>query len=174
MDGLEPQAIPSLCRTPISGIFVRVCHPEHIDAVLMRGSKDRPNGRYNCQGESALYLTETAESARVAMQKYASQITTPRVLVRYQVDPCELVDLRHPELQQYKTLSSVDWQAALAKGESPSSWWVADTLRSGNEIGLIDPSRKDPSTWHITLFRWNAPGAPSVTRVGEPEEISLK
>ncbi|WP_439437156.1 hypothetical protein [Salinivibrio costicola] len=69
MDGLEPKTIPCLCRTPISGIFVRVCHPEHIDAALTRESKDRPNGRYNRQGESALYLTESAESARVAMAK---------------------------------------------------------------------------------------------------------
>jgi hypothetical protein len=28
--------------------------------------------------------------------------------------------------------------------------------------GLIDPSRKQPHLWHLTLFDWNNPGAPCV------------
>jgi RES domain-containing protein len=27
----------------------------------------------------------------------------------------------------------------------------------------IDPSRKRPGLWHLTLFAWNAPGAPRAT-----------
>lgn len=86
----------------ISGIFVRICSPDQIDQALKRNSPERPEARYNRHGENALYLAVNEESARLAMRKYAKDIDTPLVLVKYKVESCQLVDLRHKSLSNYK------------------------------------------------------------------------
>ncbi|PWQ93416.1 hypothetical protein [Leucothrix arctica] len=73
----------------------------------------------------------------------------------------------------YREKASQDRQAAIAKDDEPTSWEVSDLLRTHQEIGLIDPSRKDPKAWHVTLFRWNESGAPIISLVGEPTPIVL-
>lgn len=160
-------------RITVSGIFVRICPVAQIEITLMCHSEKRPAARYNRFGQDALYLTPTEESARVSLKKYACSLAEPLVLIKYQVQACELVDLRHPELKDLKQLSSGDWKKAFENGDEPESWQIADKLRSYNEIGLIDPSRKDPGIWHATLLRWNESGAPSVRIIGEPETVSL-
>lgn len=45
----------------------------------------------------------------------------------------------------------------------PSSWRVRAQLEAVGASGLVDPSRKRPGLWHLVLFRWNEPGAPTVT-----------
>lgn len=160
-------------HTEISGTFVRICNPEQIDLVLNRGSLERPEARYNRHGQDALYLAVNEEGARIAMRKYAKDIDTPLVLVQFEVEACRLVDLRHKDASDYQALAGQYWQDAIAKGAEPSSWQISDLLRSNQEIGLIDPSRKDPEKWHITLFRWNELAAPKVTMIGDPVPIYL-
>ncbi|MEI8634416.1 RES family NAD+ phosphorylase [Vibrio sp. PP-XX7] len=157
----------------ISGTFVRICAVGQAESVLERHSPDRPEARYNRRGQDALYLTATEESARVAMKKYVKHIKSPLVLATYEIEACQLVDLRHPDLRLYKDCVGGDWQDALSKGIEPPSWNVSDLMRENHEIGLIDPSRKDPTVWHVTLFRWNEAGAPSVRVVGDPVPIVL-
>ena len=159
--------------TQISGVFVRICSADHIELALKRNAPERPEARYNRRGQNALYLAVNEESARVAMRKYAKDIDTPLFLVKYEVEACRLVDLRHQDLCDYKDLASQDWQSAIEKGYDPTSWQVADLFRSNQEIGLIDPSRKDPEKWHVTLFRWNEIGAPKITIVSEPTPVYL-
>lgn len=107
------------------------------------------------------------------MQKYVRDFDPPRVLIHYEVQACQLVDLRHPNAEELRRLASQDWQGALRNGDEPASWQVVDTLRESNEVGLIDPSRKNVGSWHVTLLRWNETDAPRVTRVGEPVAISF-
>jgi RES domain-containing protein len=64
--------------------------------------------------------------------------------------------------------AALDWQQALAHGEIPASWRVRDLLQHAGAAGLIDPSRKRPGLWHLTLFAWNQEGAPSVRWLVEP------
>jgi RES domain-containing protein len=160
-------------HTEISGTFVRICSPDLIDQALKRNSPERPAARYNRHGQDALYLAVNEESARVALRKYAKHIDTPLVLVKYKVEACQLVDLRCESLSEYKALAGQNWQDAMAKNSEPTSWQVSDLLRSHQEIGLIDPSRKDPDVWHVTLFRWNEVGAPKVDSVGDPIPVYL-
>ncbi|WP_413702175.1 RES family NAD+ phosphorylase [Psychromonas sp. KJ10-10] len=159
--------------TKISGTFVRICSPDQVALALQRNSPKRPQARYNRHGQDALYLAVNEESACVAMQKYINNIDTPLVLVTYEVEPCFLVDLRHADNKHYRTLTSQDWQTAVNEAREPSSWQVSDLLRKNKEIGLIDPSRKNPEKWHITLFRWNELGAPGVRIVNQPSPIFL-
>lgn len=64
--------------------------------------------------------------------------------------------------------SNVNWRAELAAGREPVSWRNADAARAIGADGIIDRSRHIPGGWHVTLFRWNEPGAPSVAVAGSP------
>ena len=139
----------------------------------MKGSPERPAGRYNRKGEDALYLTLNEASARVAMKKYAADITFPIFLIHFQISNCSLVDLRLTANKDLKSKSVKDWSQELKQGLEPSSWQVSDYLRRNGEIGLIDPSRKSPSVWHVTLFRWNEPDAPTVSISNDHEPTPL-
>ncbi|MDY7526362.1 RES domain-containing protein [Cryobacterium sp. 10I1] len=54
------------------------------------------------------------------------------------------------------------WQDIAKAGDEPSSWQVRRRLEALGANGLVDPSRKRPGLWHLTLFRWNGPDAPRV------------
>lgn len=157
----------------ISGPFVKIAFADEVDIFLKHNSPKRPAARYNRLGENALYLSVYEKSARVAMLKYAEASDPPRVLIRYEVQPCEVVDLRHPDAENLRKLTKIDWQTAFNNGDEPTSWQVADEIRRSNQVGLIDPSRKNPGLWHVTLLKWNEVGAPQVTMIGEPTEIIL-
>lgn len=58
--------------------------------------------------------------------------------------------------------AATPWQNDVAAGRSPASWHVREGLMQLGSHGLIDPSRKRPGLWHLTLFAWNHPGEPSV------------
>ena len=158
--------------TEISGILVKITHSQDPTLALKRHSQKRPAARYNRPGQDALYLSIDETSARVAMAKYINAIDHPLVLVEFEIEPCQLVDLRHENAKELRALTSQDWRAEIEAGHEPMSWKVSDELRAGNEIGLIDPSRKKPKIWHITLFRWNEAGAPKVRMIGVPKTIS--
>lgn len=160
-------------HTEVSGTFVKISATEQGDIALSRDFHDRPEGRYNRKGQDALYLSVNEKSARVAMKKYADEIEFPVYLIEYKIDPCSVVDLRSSQNVSLREMASKDWKKELASGKEPSSWEVSDTLRKQNEIGLIDPSRKDPEAWHLTLFRWNEPGAPKVTILEREEPVAL-
>jgi RES domain-containing protein len=135
--------------------------------VLARGLPHRPAARFNRPGQDALYLSPDEISARVAIGEYVKADDRPRVLLRYEVERCALFDLRHPDAAAVYELARQPWQSALARGDEPKSWTAADDIRQRGHAGLIDPSRRQPGLWHITLLRWNEAGGPRVRRVGE-------
>ena len=159
--------------TEISGVFVKIAFASDVEILLERGLPNRPPNRFNRVGQNALYLSPNEESARVAMEGYVKEGDPERVLLRYEVDQCKLFDLRHPDAAEIHALACLSWRDVLAKGQSPKSWKVAEYLRESNYVGLIDPSRRRPGWWHITLFRWNENDAPYVKRVGMPTPIIL-
>lgn len=161
-------------HTEISGIFVKIINADDAELVLKHNSPERPAARYNRRGEDTLYLSADEYSARVAMQKYSKEINTPLVLVHYRLTLCSLIDLRLEAARDLKEMCTQDWRAEIDRGIEPTSWRVSDKLRAEKEIGLIDPSRKNPDVWHITLFRWNDEVGPEITVHGEPQSISLQ
>ncbi|WP_282604207.1 RES family NAD+ phosphorylase [Pelagibius sp. Alg239-R121] len=159
--------------TKVAGMFVKIAFASDADVFLARGQATRPVARFNRRGEDALYLSPDEISARVAMGQYVKPGDPPRVLIRYEVEQCDLFDLRHPDAASTYTLARQRWQDALARGEEPASWRAADEIRQAGHVGLIDPSRRRPGLWHITLMRWNEPGAPRVVPVGSPIPIEV-
>ncbi|MCF8468659.1 MAG: RES family NAD+ phosphorylase [Sneathiella sp.] len=155
----------------IAGIFVKIVPAGDADIFLARGLAARPPSRFNRAGEDALYLSPDAESARVAIGEYVRPGNPPRLLLRYEVGPCSLFDLRHPDNGDVYELARQSWRNAMARGENPISWRASDHIRKNGHAGLIDPSRRRPGLWHITLFHWNTPGAPEVKLIGDPKPI---
>ncbi|WP_339715046.1 RES family NAD+ phosphorylase [uncultured Sneathiella sp.] len=157
----------------ISGTFVKIVFAGDEDLFLVRGLAGRPASRFNRPGEDALYLSPDAESARVAIGEYVKRGDPPRCLLRYEVSPCSLFDLRHPNNSDIYELARQSWRPVLASGKEPVSWQASDHIRNHGHKGLIDPSRRRRGLWHITLFHWNTPDAPVVRRIGAPEPIAV-
>lgn len=160
-------------RSEISGTFVKIVMPEDLDITLVKGERSRPAARFNRKGQDALYLSRDEESARVAIGQYVTKATRERLLLTFSVSQCSLLDLRSDEARDIHHLASQSWLNALSRGEEPTSWLAADEIRGLGYDGLIDPSRRRPGLWHITLFRWNDHNAPEVTRLGDPKPITL-
>jgi hypothetical protein len=91
----------------------------------------------------------------------------------FEVDPCRLLDLRHPEVAPIYALAKQPWLGPLSRGEEPPSWQASDLVRRRGHVGMIDPSRRQPGLWHITLLRWNEADAPCVRQVGQPRPITM-
>ena len=66
-----------------------------------------------------------------------------------------------------RDMSNVRWRPELAAGREPPSWQNSDIVREAGADGMIDRSRGIVGGWHLTLFRWNEPGAPTVSVAGE-------
>ena len=155
--------------TIVSGEFVKIAYAADAHVHLERGHAHRPAARFNRQGQDALYLSPDAEAAHIAIGGYINADDPPRVLLRFELSECRLVDMRHPDAAAIYELARQPWQQALAAGAEPASWGAADRLRAKGHAGLIDPSRRCPGRWHITLFEWNADGAPGIRPLGPPE-----
>ena len=121
-------------------------------------------GRDNRAGERTLYVSGSPEGVAAAMARYRD---APRTAVPLVVVADDLIDLRDVGACAAHgidpTRAKEDWNAALDRGEEPPSWRIADQLRATGADGLIDGSRRAPGEAHIVLFRWNRPGAPTVT-----------
>lgn len=160
--------------TEVSGEFVKIVWADDPDVHLMRGAPERPPARFNRRGQDALYLSPDIESAKVAIGQDVRDSDSPRVVLTFEVEKCALFDLRNPEASEIYVLASQPWRGPVATGGSVKSWLAADDLRDRGHLGLIDPSRRRPGLWHITLFHWNEPGAPNVRRVGMPIPVSVE
>lgn len=159
--------------TDVGGPFVKIAFASDVDLVLARGRPDRPPARFNRMGQDAIYLSPDETSARVAIGQYVKAGDPPRVLIPFEVERCRLFDLRHPDAASTYALAGKPWLRTLAEGGTPLSWQAANQLRDQGHPGLIDPSRRQPGLWHITLFRWNEPGAPRVIATGPPRPIEM-
>jgi RES domain-containing protein len=158
----------------IEGRFYRITRADRAHLVL---EPPRPVdcGRYHAPGQTALYMSATAEWARVAVSGYMREDGLARMVFPLLVAKANVLDLRDEEaclrLGLDRELANVSWRKTLAASGRPPSWDVADAVRRTNADGLIDRSRLRPGAWHVTLFRWNALGGPRVQLDGDAELI---
>nr|WP_254170502.1 RES family NAD+ phosphorylase [Roseibium polysiphoniae] len=157
----------------LNGQLVKIALAQEHDKVLRRGELERPAARFNRKGQDALYLSPDELSARVAIGQYVTPETSERVLLTFDLSDCRLCDLRHPDAAELYELARQPWIAPLEAGATPPSWSAADEIRKAGFDGLIDPSRRRPGLWHVTLFRWNEGDGPKVRSIGSPKPIRL-
>ncbi len=157
--------------TTVQGRFYRAVIADRVDEVLAP-PLPASAGRYHRPGQSALYLSVSPEWAAIAISNYRREDGLKRVIIPVEVDPAHVLDQRDPDACAALGIdcasSGQPWQPALERGEEPPSWRNADAVRSAGADGLIDPSRRIPGGWHLTLFRWNDLGGPSVSICGAP------
>jgi RES domain-containing protein len=163
--------------TAVSGRFFRAVDGRDKD-WLCETPRARP-ARFHRAGERAFYASPSPDAAAIAIGGVVREGDHPRVVLAFDVTSAYLLDLREAASCAHFGVSYEDaaalWEPALEAGADPPSWAVADKLRAQGVHGLIDPSRRAPGIglWHITLFRWNEPGAPQVALAGGPRSISI-
>lgn len=151
----------------VAGRFYRAVSPAFA-ARALDGS--RTDGRYAPEGTPTLYLSSSRAGVAAALTRYAQDGAPAQQVLAFDVAARRIADLRDgramSRLGVDPTLAAQDWQEARRRGEQPASWLVRERLEAAGAVGLIDPSRKRPGLWHLTLFAWNRPGAPTVRPLG--------
>ena len=155
----------------VSGRFYRSMRATRADAAL-----DPPGpgsaGRYHRPGEPALYITRDPDWAAIAVGRYLAEDGLARVIVPIDLGAAQLFDQRDETacalLGIDPDASNRGWRSALAAGQEPPSWIASDRARAVGADGIVDRSRGIDGGWHVALFRWNTPDAPTVTVAGAP------
>ena len=160
----------------LGGRFFRSVPIDRLDRILSAPGPESA-GRYHRLGQPALYMSPALEWAIIAVSGYIREDGIRRVVVPLQVGDAAILDQRDEDMCRHfgidRELSNTPWRPALADGDEPLSWKNSDAARNAGADGIIDRSRKIPDGWHVTLFRWNSLGGPSVEVAGDPVEITL-
>lgn len=147
----------------VRGTFYRAVDPAFRGEAL-NGS--RSEGRFSPRNHPALYLSASREGVAAAMLAHTDSASPDRQMLVFDVVASHIADLRDTATMASLGVdvdgAAAPWQDHVAAGRTPTSWKVRETLLELGAQGLIDPSRKRPGLWHLTLFTWNQPGAGSV------------
>ena len=154
----------------LGGRFYRAIVADRL-AALLDPPAPQSAGRYHRHGEPALYLTPEADWAAIAVGRYQAEDGLPRLIVPLDVSAAQVVDQHDEAVCQLLAIdrdqSNLGWRQALERGDEPPSWAASDAARRCGADGIIDRSRGIVGGWHVTLFRWNVPGAPLVVAAGQ-------
>jgi RES domain-containing protein len=149
--------------TAVRGTFYRAVDPEYREDAL---AGSRTAGRFSPPDVPTLYVSSSPEGVEAAMIAHIEAGTPPREVLAFDIVACRIADLRDrtamTALGVDPEAAAAPWQDDVVSGRRPASWRVRDALVERGALGLIDPSRKHPGLWHLTLFSWNRPGAASV------------
>lgn len=160
--------------TPLSGKFWRVRFVAD-DATLIAPAAT-PEGRFHHSGQTALYLSGSAEGAVIATMTYVGPGDAERAVYPLAVAGARVIDLRDPIAVARHGLDvthrAARWQEDRAAGRPARTWAISDAARATGADGILYASRKRPDLAHLALFRWNEPGAARVTRAGDPRPFA--
>lgn len=163
MDPHAPRVVsdPSGLST-VDGFFYRAVDERYRDSAL---SGSRSAGRFSPPDTPTLYLSSSRAGVAAAMIAHEHSRAAHLRVITVRVHANRIADLRDVvsmhQMGVDPALASRPWQEPFEKGETPLSWNVRETLETRGAFGLIDPSRKAPGLWHLTLFTWNRPGCPT-------------
>ena len=155
---------------PVSGLFWRAVF-EADAARFLRGAQ-AGEGRYHHDGQAALYMSQSPEYARIAIDTYLRDGDPPRVIVPLALEDANLANLRDPAVRRALALTGAEsgtpWQPERAAGLPATSWIASDAARTAGADGIIYAARSDAARWHVVLFRWNGATGPKVRQNGSP------
>ena len=156
----------------VRGTLYRAVDPEYREFAL---SGSRAAGRYSPPETPTMYLSSSREGVAAAMIAHTGDRARALEVLAFEVVASNVVDLRDQDRLAAFGITAEDaaapWQEDVAAGRTPSSWLVRNALLELGAHGLIDPSRKRPGLWHLTLFAWNRDGTPSVRAQTEKRKL---
>ena len=119
-------------------------------------------GRFNPKGVPALYLSLTLQTAIKEINQGFAHKIEPCVLVSYDVDCEDIVDLRSARSRTKHGIKLSDmscaWFALAASGKDPPSWQIARKLIAKGIAGILVPSfvhRATPADRNLVLWNWS-------------------
>ena len=149
--------------TNVRGTFYRAVDLEYREFAL---AGSRTAGRFSPPNVPTLYASSSPEGVEAAMIAHTEAGTPQRDVLAFDIVAYRIADLRDRTAMTALGIdpeaAAAPWQDDVAAGRTPPSWSVRDALVDRGALGLIDPSRKRPGLWHLTLFSWNSPDAASV------------
>jgi len=147
----------------VRGTFYRAVDPAYRELAL---AGSRSAGRFSPPDVPTLYLSSSPEGVAAALIAHADARAPHLEVLAFDVSAPGIADLRDraamAALGVDVDAAAAPWQPDVEAGRTPPSWRVRSALVELGAVGLIDPSRKRPGAWHLTLFAWNEAGAPTV------------
>lgn len=157
---IQRDGTPLVC---VRGEFYRAIDPAYENSAL---DGSRSAGRYSPPNMRTLYLSSSPEGVAAAMIAHSSERSPELKVLAFEVTAERIADLRDADAMARLGVdpeeAAADWPGDLAAGRIPKPWAVRETLEKAGAEGLIDPSRKRPGLWHLTLFSWNTFGVAQV------------
>ena len=96
----------------------------------------------------------------------------PALIAQLELADAKLADLVDPatlaRLGVDAGIHKCEWRADLDRGAVPATHKLRETLLAAGFDGVVYPSFMSPGGTCVALWRWNAPGAPSL-KVIDPE-----
>jgi RES domain-containing protein len=133
-------------------------------------------GRFNPKGVEALYLALSVETAFVEISQGLAEKFKPAVLISYEVDCDDVVDLRTDADRRREGVALADmacaWFGDIAAGREPPSWTIARSFTERGTAGIMVPSFSagaDPDRHqNLVLWRWHS-DLPHRVRIYDPD-----
>ena len=127
----------------------------------------RFGGRWNPAGEPTIYAARELSTAWAEYNQ--GFVQHPALIAQFELTGGRLADLTDPAtLAAFGAgpeIHACQWRALLDEGKRPETHLLrAKLMRAGND-GVVYPSFMSPGGTCVALWRWNAPGAPSLTVV---------
>jgi RES domain-containing protein len=133
-------------------------------------------GRFNPKGVEALYLALNVETAFVEISQGLAEKFKPAVLISYEVDCDDVVDLRTDADRRRAGVAPADmacaWFGDIAAGREPPSWTIARRCVERGTAGILVPSFAAGADTgrhqNLVLWRWQSE-LPHRVRVHDPD-----
>jgi RES domain-containing protein len=160
--------LESVGGVTLGGIFWRMLAPRWSYDPLSGVGAARAGGRWNEQGQAALYLSETHA---VAIAEYQQDLPRPGTLTGYEVEANAILDITDNAVR-----TSIGIDASFLKqawkqdrdisGRRPACWDFVRQVADQGWTGLRVPSAQGPGN-NLVLWHWNTDGGADV-RVIDP------
>ncbi len=168
----------------------RILSPRRQHAPLSGEGAARHGGRWNRPGQTALYLSESVETAFAENQQELG--VRPGTFVAYDILGGTIAELTRSDGRidsgvrilgnlpaqteikfEVQDLLTPWKEAAFVEVHDPVTWGLADML-CGAFDGVRVPSAQYPGGVNVVLWRWNDGDAPTVTFFDPRAELNLK
>lgn len=144
------------------GVAYRSHDPRWSFAPTSGEGAARYGGRFNPQGQSALYLSLSQVGALLESQQGFPKRAEPKLICSYDIDIINIVDLTDPEvIEQYNfsvnKIASCAWLLDSQRGKIPYTWQVFETLYKEGMNGIVVNSYcpEGQGMKNLVLWRWS-------------------